>query len=470
MAYGIKGSFGLQASGGTSIPEWGTGIFLADGTEGVRVHCTVDGEPAVAVFSGGLWGIVAPSSTAQAYAAANPMPPGAVATAWLTTTSYLTLEGSDVETGGLNPGRAHALILLDPNLPPQVGWSRVRLGAFRNNETEAPYTDIQVALCNGGAANAPTLNGGAVTWVQATGLQAPPAPAGGVPGAGPICAFLDIPSQIGARGLAIRTKRGVGDWTYHNAGTDASYYPTGMGVPYAQDGDPTLTSNVGWGESFGAFPAIYVEYELTSSIVRLDLYGDSQPQGFVENDKGGKGPLGHCHDIWLASGDHPLISVVNLCQEGATTAQISGRMRAFAPIFGTKCALRQTQSTNDDPGYADVIEATVLASRATFDSDAAWLEGQGIGLIPLAGPGKSGWAAGAYGRFRSFYTLDNWSTTYPRTLDVVDGACTDPTDNGAPYPSMTIDGAHLNPVGQLAWATPLAPAIVAVLEGEGYVL
>lgn len=466
----VKNWTKISTTGGetVSIPAWGSGPFLENGDNNEIIHGVMsDGEPIVAKFSNGRWRLNTPSVLAQAEAAANPMPPGSVSTEWLSSNSFLTLKGTDVEVGMVD-ARAYSFALFDSGLPPQVSWGRFRIGAFRLNEDEAPFTEIQVALCNGGDSYTPTMDGNDVVWTSVTNIIAPPPPSNNIPGAGPICDWLNISSTNYARGICVRTKRAAGNWSYYNGGPGENY-PTGMEVPAEQDGNPDLKSNSGWGTSFGVFPAIYIEFDqLSHPIVRAEVFGDSQAQGYVNAGSGGKGPFGHCHDIWTESGSHPFIVTTNLAKSGQGTALISERLRNLTSVFGSKLILRQTQSTNDDNGTTDVTSEVVAASRTTFDSDAVWLETHNIGLIPFSGPGKAGWASGAYSRFRSFYTLNNWSTTYPDTLDVVDGIVVDPNLNGAPYEAYTDDGSHFNPTGQRAWAEALAPAVVTLLENKGY--
>jgi len=77
MAYGIKGTYGLQSSGGggTSIPDW---LSLPNGTEGDVTAVNVDGELCIAERGPVIWELRSPSAPAQAYAASNVMPEGAI--------------------------------------------------------------------------------------------------------------------------------------------------------------------------------------------------------------------------------------------------------------------------------------------------------------------------------------------------------------------------------------------------------
>ncbi len=277
----IRSSNGSRPGRGSSIAGWLD--LQAPGTEGERRPVYVDGEICVARFSGTTWSLVAPSAPAQAFASANPMPPGAwtapsIPQRWFSRQTGLEIafaavnnpgeiwfnsDGGDrpfvwqlLNTSGRPTDRARFLI---PNAIAQASSARVSVGvggAGRNAETFTTPT--------------------APLTIMAAGAQ-------GATQVGMTLLEVDLPAIVAPNErIVVRVEGASGaPWTASSSAA-AMANPTDIidGPDLGVDGlgitDTWATSNIGVGMMFAG-----VQWRVTTGnpIVRAVIYSDSRGAG-----------------------------------------------------------------------------------------------------------------------------------------------------------------------------------------------
>ena len=274
MSFGKAGTFGKPSTlGGITIPEWGTGIFLTEGTDNQVVYCTCATKPSIAKFQNGQWSLIGIASEALAYSLANPMPPGAV----IPTSIYAYQSGMEISYTGINDGSAWFA---------PTGAARASAWEIRNpstrtankvtliypNSVNGIASSVRANVATGGGGN----DGGTYSAIQTTAI---PAGVGGLALTASLgYATFDLPAPVAPGGRAlvrVEFAAGLPMTGSSSAGSNAdpiSYYsnPNLAQPNQALDGtwDPYFP---GIGMSFCG-----VQWHLTGNpIVRILHSGDS---------------------------------------------------------------------------------------------------------------------------------------------------------------------------------------------------
>lgn len=456
--------------GGGSVTLWGN---LPTGTSGDIVVVNVDGELCIAERGSNLWSLKSPSVLAQAYTAINPMPEGALNP--YRTEAILTPFAANIGSLELASTAAYTILIETPPLPSNTTWTGIEIDMANINGTPIAPTLVSVALCNGGDMNDPTLNGGSPTWVTASTLVSPPSGTDSYPGFGKVCETLNVPSQTGARMLAIRIQLPSGShagagMNGGGVGTDTSTYPVGVSSPKTQTsilGNAGTTT--GWGEAFGTCPWFAIRYVgLSTPILSLVAVGDSHTQGYISiGSNGNRGPFGALEESALWT-NRPNINIINMGRMGHTTSQISSRMNAIVNQWDVGGILRQRASINDHDNDFDVTQAISNSSYDTLQSDFETATNLGLVFIPYSPAGSNGWANGWFSRFTSHYT-DEYTLFGSNGVGVVyEEASILNADGSYKTNYQTSDNSHPTSDAQIIWGDAMWVTLENVLTSKNF--
>lgn len=469
--------FSTSSTGGSSIPtvsSWSGLSALEPATPGIQriitggVSGAVNTGDALALRGTSNWYIPSGDATALSYVEGHPIPAPVINP--LRSHAYISAGGAFLDTANNASATSYALTFKVQNFPTSINWTQVRLwGLDSMSGTGAAPTNIWFALADGGSQQSPTLVGGAVTWVAATGVTAPPTGTDDVPGIGPICSYVSISKTTSSQWIAVRIQLASGDYNRMSIATDPTYIIDGFDLPKSQGsitGNPGTTS--GWGEAFGQFPAIILEYNnLSTPVYMLGCMGDSHLQGYIGSGISGfKGFFGEIDSIWSA-GTYPKVALCNLGRSGHTMEQISGRLHAFEAAMDFGGWIRQRASVNNRNGSLDITTTIANTMYATLQSDYSYLFGRNKLMLPWAGPGMNGAASGWYPRFRA-HVSDEVALWPGHMLDNIQGLITNASDGTYLGSYAGGDGGHPNESGYAAGAAVIAPALLSVLSGLGY--
>jgi hypothetical protein len=386
------------------------------------------------------------------------------------TTAFISPFGAEFSTDNVGGApKAYSFWYEVAPMPTVRTWQRIRLRLPDITGSPVTPTGVWFALANGGTPWQPTLNGSACVFQAAT-VVAPVAGSNASPRATPGCAYVTLPPSGASRTIVFRIQYPADSTiTVFNMGTTSTDYPLGTQQPTSQGditGNPSTQS--GWNFSFGVVPAHFLEYDqIDESIVTALAVGDSFTRGY-DNINGGRGPWDHMKAAWVL-GSYPKLSILNLGRAGHKTADISLRLQSLLQDLDVGVVLRQVASVNDKDGGMDFTVPAVAGFRAVLDADAAFVAAANKVFIPFQGPGQSGLAAGAYGRFIGIFDA-SFSTAYPQAVRAVDGVITNVGANGTYLASMSSDG-NLHPnnsLGQPTWGAAFSPILVSNLAAMGY--
>lgn len=277
----IKLLSGGPGGGGSVIPEWGTGPFLVEGAPGVpgaRFPATVDGEPCIARWDGSQYELMPPSSAAQAYAAANVMPPGAWTAPSRPQPWFFSMTGIEHAVGQLNNG---SLWFNDTAAARNFRWQARNISGRASDKVRvvlgnsfASATSAVVAVGIGGSGYSPA------TWT--TPVTVP------IPAAGPLGPYnmalayvdIDLPSNVAANGrlvISIDAPAALAWSGYSSAGASAD--PDSY-IAGPEMGALGVTANGGWtGSGYGlGMQLVGLQWHNPGSanVVRLGYMSDSR--------------------------------------------------------------------------------------------------------------------------------------------------------------------------------------------------
>lgn len=421
-----------------------------------------------------IWGIPGADNLGVAYLASNPVP--ALQFNPFKTKAYLSPQGADLGSNSYGAQTTVTMLISQPPFRSGIDWTGVRLWLFDINGSPVKPDNIWVGLANGGNMVSPNLDGGAVSYVAATGLTAPPSGTDNAPGLGPVCNIIPVSSTPSARQLVLRFTMPAGDYTVAGSnntgiGTNTPLYWPGVSAPRSQgsiSANPGTTT--GWGEAFGVFPAFILEYTgLSSPVCQLAAIGDSHVLGYTGTGVDGvRGVFGEVVNNFITSGwsSTPNVSLLNLGRSGHKTNQISTRLHTFEGILDIGGWLRERASINDHDDNFDVTTTQADASWTTFQNDYNYVvQTRGKLFIPFQGAGATGWASGWYSRFIA-HEPDEIALVGAGKQAYVSSVIL--SADGSYKPGLAgVDNGHPNATGYSEWAVPMWPALKTALNNYG---
>lgn len=339
--------------GGQEIPEWGTGIFLVDGVPGERVNCTVDGEPAIAVFNGVAWGLVSPSDAANAYISLNPMPPGQT---WFKDYAILS-------PGGLNYFQSSSedeAFTIPLHLYAGIGITSIELGGWNTQGVSWTIKRAYIGQRDTAGGITENISTGFKTIVAApvavSNLGSRTAPARTSVGE------VNVAGLVGDFELVIEVASGAEKRVWGNNGASVGYGAALSGTNWTAQKLATLPSTLFVPHTYSGFsasqmPNVYVVCKgLSEPVVQPLIVGDSIAQGFGSVDSfGGKSGLAYeWFTQWEANDLHYI--PLQLGWEGSSSQQISAMLATFYADLGPMPTFLQgatINNWNETFGYLD---------------------------------------------------------------------------------------------------------------------
>lgn len=470
MGYGIKGSYGLHESGGSAVPAWGTGIFLSNGTEGQRVHCTVDGELCVAEWGGTFWELSAPSPTAQAYAAANIMPPGAYTAPTVPQAQRFITLGQGINTATASGGIQSYSCRIVNQSSDTWDTAAIEYLAVAGTDLRAAWVGVQQdanagdpQLPDGGVGNfRELLFGGAGGKVVTGGTLASPE-----------VIWSDVrtlPATCPPGGaLVFRWVFDGGAVSFCRGGASGSW-PSGLcrNTAFANADAGTdvgdLSNSVTWLDGYAPpLHGLKVGFVGTTPEIQAAVFCDSlveqeRPQNDAGNNTVREGLF------YLSEAETERVHIASCGQGGATLDDGHARLTAQLPsLVGLVDLIGfQTPSHNQKP--ATVGDIPSFMSRVAEVKAEVEAAGLGFFVFTLSGPADD-------------YTADQITAWNQLRADLtalygvnhVDSAASVMTDN-VNNTAYVNDKVHIGSVGAPVAQASFWPKLLASVDDQGYIL
>jgi len=448
--------------GGASIPEWGTGATASPGVvTDQRIAVTVEGEPCAARWTGTQWVLVAPTSGAQAYTAANPMPPGA----W-------TAPTIPVARQTWNAG--WRLAAYDPNpFTTEVRPFRLR---FQNQTGQAVQDfslDVvhhlaspQLFEISAGPADGTTNN--ATAWSTQT-VSIPAAPNGTIqPGYNHI--DFSLPAPVANNGEIIVSVRAPTNSATAVQGMNSNAWPDFQFPRYAAMAGDEIAVDGAWPGGVPDFlsfvPGIHFRNLTGAPVVQIAHTGDSlgemeRPNTSSPNPlsregwciRGNTAEIANGRRFWwnsIANGTYTLTQYLARVAHLVTTSWIDTM----------DVVSIQAWTHNERP--ANVAEAQAQWAAIEVVADAIRAAGRGVVYTLLSPPSTAGQSGDQIPAWQ--WIRDRIATEAHVYLDdlVADGTGT------AFDVAYSEDGVHINQAGQILQANALPARTATALAALGY--
>jgi hypothetical protein len=436
--------------GGAAIADWLS--LQAPGADGEIRPVYVDGELCVARFTAGAWTLVAPSAPAQAFAAANAMPPGS--------TLPLLADYTYIAPGGIwnfeSFPEAAALNLAFAPADGDCEFTNLEFTFWSTSGTGYEVVRLYVG----------PLSGSAVTGNYATGyvpvVTSPLAvPAGTSTAPGYATVSVSVPGS-GAFAIVVELSAGAESsvWTQQYLDVDYNQLLLGREARMAVLPSSGTFNVASTGSTFARFPNMSIKVSgLSKPWATIAVPGDSHAgaydSGNFNERRGVPWELSE-----LANTDGVPVTFLPLGYDGLNTLQIATRWEALlaGPLSGLRGAILPAFSVNN----FGVGRTAAQAQQDYLDMEAAFAPQPSI-------PGFWG--------VNNAATAPQWATQRavwdwhlvrrPDSLDDHLGYIVDGTTGLWISPYGSGDGGHETVAGQTLHAQRWWPSVKTWLAGLG---